>query len=172
MAVIGLDNLTGTAPGTAVRWWACKFQAIEDGTFIDLNFSGSSTGTAVYKLCIWADSAGVPGTLLFESAQASINTTNQTWTRPCTYSFTSGQVMHLGFVSDDWCNNNNIAGSSNQTTEFNEDYTSYGSFPIPVTVLAQYPLATVIWGNYTPAAGGSPSIIGIQSIKGIQTLKF
>jgi hypothetical protein len=174
MAVLGLNNLTGTVPGTAIKWWACKFQAIEDGTFIDLNFIGSSTGSSqLYKLCIWADNAGSPGTLLFESAAGAINTTDQTWTRPCTYAFSNGDIMHLGFVSDDWSNIYNITGATNQSTEFNEDYTSYGSFPIPVTTLAQYSLTTVIWGNYTPSSPVSAaSITGIQSIKGIQTLKF
>lgn len=151
MPIIGKNTIGGSS-GSVVRYWSCKFTAPEAGTFTDLNFYGSSTGNASYRLCIWADNAGVPGALLFRSDAASINTTDQVWTRPCSYSFSNGQVMHLGFVSDDWSNVYSDAGSANQFTEFSEDYTAWDTTPNPPGILGQSAVAATIYGNYTASA--------------------
>lgn len=170
MATLGTTSIGGTS-GIIVRWWACKYTAIENGTFTDLNCYFDMTGPGNYKLCIWADSGGNPGTLLFQSA-SDTHTTTPTWkSRPCTYSFTNGEVMHLGIIADDWMNIYQNSGGTNQLTEFTQDYTSWPTPPNPPTVQQQYNLVASIYGNYTPASSGA-NIKGIQSIKGIQTLKF
>lgn len=172
MAILGFNG-QGANQFNIVRWWACKFTATEAGTFTDLNLYFDMTGPGNYKLCIWADSIstpGTPGALLFQSTPDTHTTTLVWKSRPCNYSFVSGEVLHLGAIADDWMNIYSDAGVTNQLTEFTQDYTGWPTVPNPPTVQQQYNSKTSIYGNYTPSSVST--IKGIATLKGIQTLKF
>lgn len=177
MSILGKNNI-GSSQFNIVRWWSCKFTATEDGTFTDLNCYFDMTGPGNYKLCIWADSGGNPGTLLFESVSDTHNTTPTWKTRSCNYSFTLGEVMHIGIVADDWMNIYTDTGGTNQLTEFTQDYTGWPTVPNPPTVQQQYNSSVSIYGNYTPGGGVNPaygqipSITGLLSVTGLQSITF
>lgn len=158
MATFGKTNIGGT-DFTSVWWWGCKFTAPEAGDITSISMYGNSTGTASYKLCIWADNAGFADTLLAESSSASINTTTQWWTRPVTYSVSASEVVWLGFISDDWVQLYRDAGSTNQWEEFDQDYNNWPTAPNPPTDNGRYDYELSIYATYTPAA---PDFVGFN----------
>lgn len=153
MAILGYSSIGGTQ-FFWLQWFSIKVQADEDGTFDDLNAYFNLTGSGNYKLCIWADNgSGEPGTLLFESSPDTVGTSPSLKTVSCNYSFTNGEILHLGIIADDWFELYGDTGSTNQFTDFVEDYTDWaGGAPNPPTVNGQYNTVVTIYGNYTPAA--------------------
>lgn len=154
MAVLGYNTIGGTS-GEITKWWSCKFTTTEAGEITDLNFYGDGLISIGFKLCIWADNAGSPGALLAESASGTMTTTPGWWTRPISYTFGASEVLHLGFVGEDWIHQYRDAGSTNQYTEFTEDYTGWPTVPDPPTVDGQYDILVSIYANYTPASAGN-----------------
>lgn len=150
MPVIGYNTVGGSS-ALITKWWSCKFTAPnEAGTITDLNYYGNALGPGInFKLCIWADSSGSPGTLLAESTSSTFNTTTQWWPRPISYAFSPNEVLHFGIVLDDWCDVYRDAGGTNQFTEFTEDFTNWPTAPDPPTVDGQYNLVNSIYANYT-----------------------
>lgn len=153
MAVLGYN----TIGGTNFQWnnfHSTEFTATEDGQFTDLNAYFALTGAGNYKMCIWDTS----GNLLFESVADTANTTPGWKSRPCTYSFTNGQVMRIGIIADDWFSLYGDTGATGQFTDYTLEAngTNYAAgAPDPAVVNNQYAVITSIYGNYTPS-GGAP----------------
>lgn len=157
ISTLGRTDTSGTSGGTVVKWWSCKVTAPVDGIAIDMSCYFNMTGPGNYKFCVWADNgSGAPGTLLYESASDTHNTTPVLKTLSTPFNFSAG-TLHLGVVADDWITIYTLAGSSNQFTEFNEDYTSYPTTPNPPTVSGQSALEVVISLRYVPNTSPAPS---------------
>lgn len=153
--VLGKTSI-GASSGLELNFWACAFTATTDGTIIRLNsyFGTSSTTTISYKFAIWADNgSGQPGSLLASSSAVTESIASQSRSIPIDYTFTAGEVLHFGVVADDWLFIYYDAGSVNQTSIFNVDYTTYPTVPNPPTVSVQYANEITIYADYTPAGG-------------------
>lgn len=150
MATLGKTNIGSSGAVEIQKWWSIKFTAgATGGTITDMNVYADGLISIGFKLCIWADSSGSPGSLLAESSIGTMTTTPGWWTRSLSYTFSPSQVMHFGIVAEDWMHVYRDAGSTNQFTEFTQDYTNWSTTPNPPTVDGQYDYENSIYVNYT-----------------------
>ena len=134
-----------------------------------------STGVANIKFVIYSSNAGVPDVLLAESALSTVGTTFSWITLPISYSFITGQSMFLGVLCDDNTEAASTPGTVNQTYQDSIFWPTFPTAPNPSTYTSQSNNELSVYVTYTPA--GPPSISsgtikGVQSFKGVQSIKF
>jgi hypothetical protein len=106
--------------------------------------------------------------LLAESTTTTGPIAAQWRSLPIEYTFTNGQVLYFGVVSDDWLILSYDIGPPNQTTEFTEDYTTYPTVPNPPTIQSQNDNVKSIFANITTfgnstisGSGGAGGNVGL-----------